>query len=120
MDAEFLNGRGRAFFNSSKFSRVQNYCCVIYFTVYNYSHTTFVFCNQFTHKLQNHTQRCVFLQYLIPYMWKLEFSMISIERGVIDPNMHSLLDVPDHTMPCDSMSTMEKQCGLTGCPVVVV
>ena len=24
------------------------------------------------------------------------------------------------TIPCDSLSTMEKQSGLTGCPVVVV
>ena len=40
---------------------------------------------------------CV-LQYLVPYMWKLELSQISVERGFIHPNVHGLLDVPDHAL----------------------
>ena len=38
------------------------------------------------------------LQYLVPDMWKLEFSQISIEWRVIHPNVHGLLDVPGHAL----------------------
>ena len=31
---------------------------------------------------------------LVPYVWKLVLSQISVERGVLYPDEHSLLDGP--------------------------
>ena len=41
--------------------------------------------------------RCV-LEYLIPYMGQLELSQIPVKGGVIDPDVHGLLDVPGHAL----------------------